>query len=289
MGFKKPEIPEDITLLQLVKYKRNELQNILGKCLHMEQYFHRYLLIGGFPEIALLNDVPNGQRFLRDDVIDRVLKRDMTVMYGVRNILQLEQVFIYLCLNTGQIIVKEKISSELEANSTTVENHIVNLELANLIYRSPMIDITGKKVLKQKYKIYMTDPAIRNAVFLKGEEVLASAVEMGLLVETNVFKHIFSHYYPEKPQIGYWHEAKTGKEVDIVVNLPYEKYLAIEVKYRENPRISPDDGICKFSKERLPEASFIITKKPEHIGNISVGNGINLFMIPAFLFSYILG
>jgi hypothetical protein len=44
--------------------------------------FMRYLLVGGFPENARLANVSMCQRLLREDVVARVLKRDMTALFG---------------------------------------------------------------------------------------------------------------------------------------------------------------------------------------------------------------
>lgn len=58
--------------------------------------FQRYLFVGGFPETALQENTDLCRRLLREDVVERVLKRDMTALFGVRNINELEKLFIYL-------------------------------------------------------------------------------------------------------------------------------------------------------------------------------------------------
>ncbi len=208
-------------------------------------------------------------------------------LFGIRNTLQLEQIFVYLCMNTGQIIVKEKISSEMGLNNLTVESYLSSLELSNLIHKVGSLDIGGKKSLKQKYKIYLTDAALRNAILLKGDDVLTIPEEMGLIVETAVFNHI-NYFIKNKIQIGYWRENKTDKEVDIVVKMPKEELLAFEVKYRENVRISSDDGLVRFANEIKDIKPFIVTKSSEQIGTFETG-GIKIFKIPAFLFLYLFG
>lgn len=103
----------------------------------LEPLLPRYLLAGGLPETALADDLGLAQRLLREDIVDRVLKRDMTARYGVRNVLDLERLFAYLCLHTGSVLA---------------------------------LDAQGKRALKPRPKIYMAHPALRNAVLLKGEE-----------------------------------------------------------------------------------------------------------------------
>lgn len=59
-----------------------------------------------------MDDLVLAQRLLRDDVVDRVLKRDMTSLYNVGNVLELERLFIYLCLNSGGLVVQDKLPKD---------------------------------------------------------------------------------------------------------------------------------------------------------------------------------
>ena len=36
----------------------------------------------------MVNDLTRCQRLLREDIVDKVLKRDMTALYGVRRVLE---------------------------------------------------------------------------------------------------------------------------------------------------------------------------------------------------------
>lgn len=286
-----PRLPDKLKLTQLPVLPPREAHGYLTHCLPLQDHFHRYLLHGGFPETALLDDLDLAHRILRDDVVDKVLRRDMTALYGVRNVLDVERLFIFLCLHSGQIIVQEVLSREMGVTRATVANDLHFLELANLIYRSNPIEIGGKKALKPKPKIYLADPALRNAVLLKGQEVLADPDEMGTIVETTVFKHLYSFYYPERPRVGYWRDARTQKEVDVVLALPSGKYIAAEVKYREEPSISGKEGIVEFAQTHEMAAALVITKHARDFGPLPFTNaqGSAPFQVPAFAFLYLLG
>jgi len=288
----RPKQLGDIKPTQLSSLPLPQAQHILSQCLILEPHFHRYLLIGGFPEMALMQDVSRGQRLLREDVVDKVLKRDMTALYGVRNVLELERLFIYLILHSGEIIVQDTVAKESGVSRQTVANNLKYLEMANLIYRSDPIDISGKKALKPKPKIYLTDAAIRNAVLLKGEELFTDPVEMGMVVETAVFKHLYSFYYKQKPQVGYWRAPKSDKEVDVVVALPNRKEIIAEVKYRETPQFTSADGSVEFVNQRDVISSLVITKKAESFGplrGLTNEGKPDPFQFPAFAFLYLLG
>src|SRR4030067_3847989 len=93
------------------------------RCRDLQPPFQQYPLVGGFPETALLKNVSLCQRLLREDVVERVLKRDMTALFGVRKVAELEKLFIYLCLNTGGSVAHKTCADALETSTTTVANH----------------------------------------------------------------------------------------------------------------------------------------------------------------------
>ena len=152
--------------------------------------------LGGFPETAKLDDVFLAQRLLREDVVDRVLKRDMTSLFGVRNVAELERLFIDLCYHTGGIFQASTCASELGVNAQTVNNHLDLLEQAHLVYRLDPYGLGGKQLLKPRQKVHLVDSAIRNAIRMRSERVLQDPAEMGAIVESTVLRHIMAYHYP---------------------------------------------------------------------------------------------
>lgn len=283
-----PLLPADIKPTQLHTVKRAELADIMQASSGLLPHFHRYLLIGGFPELALLDDLTLSQKLLREDIVDKVLKRDMTAIYNIRNVNELEKLFIFLCLQSGNIITVQSLSRELGASRPTVENYIKLLSMANMIYISDLVANTGKKALKSRPKIYLADAAIRNAVLLKDESILADPNEMGMIVETAVYKHVAAFYYNQQPKVGYWRGNKKDKEIDVVVALPNGKKILIEVKYRETSDISAADGIVTEAGDKNNFA-IVVTKKPDDYGFLSVPAANPVIKIPAFVFLFLLG
>lgn len=253
----------------------------------VQQHFNRYLQIGGFPELALADNDMMAQQIMREDVVDKVLKRDLPSLYNLRNPTELERIFLYLCNVSSEVVSYDAIAKELNGVSRpTVENYIRYLESANLIYISQPIEMEGKKVLKTKPKIYIADAAIRNAV-LMADDVLTNPTEMGKIVETAVYKHIAAFYYQKATRVGYYRASGKGKEVDVVVDYPNIKKMLIEVKYREQAPIKDDDAICKLAKDA--SACIIVTKRPDDYGLHDVPGGEKLLRIPAYAFLYLLG
>ena len=272
------------TMLRKSQIERTQIMMQLSK---VQNHFMRYLQVGGFPELALADNDLMAQQIMREDVVDKVLKRDLPSLYNIRNATELERIFLYLCNVSSEIISIEAITKELNGVSrTAVENYIQYLESANLIYQSWPVDMAGKKVLKARPKIYIADAAIRNAV-LMDDSVLTDPVEMGKIVETAVYKHVAAFYYQYATSVGYFRGGKKGKEIDIVVDYPNTKNILIEVKYREGAPIADDDAIVELCEES--SAAIIITKNADDYGVHNTKCGKDLLRIPAFAFLYLLG
>lgn len=250
-------------------------------------FFNRYLQVGGFPELALADNDLMAQQIMREDVVDKVLKRDLPSLYNIRNSTELERIFLYLCNVSSQIVSIEAVAKELQGvTRPTVENYIQYLESANLIYQSWPVNMAGKKVLKASPKIYIADAAIRNAV-LMDDDILTNPTEMGKVVETAVYKHVAAFYYQKATSVGYFRGGSKKKEIDIVVEYPNIKNILIEVKYREGAPIPGDSAICHLSSEA--SAAIVITKTPDDYGIHDAPNGQKLIRIPAYAFLYLLG
>lgn len=251
--------------------------------------FKRYLVVGGFPETALQEDIGMCQRLLREDVVERVLKRDMTALFGVRNVDELERLFIYLCIHTGEIFSLQNVAQQLGTTATTVANHLLHLEHANLLYKLPPYEFSGKKVLKARNKYYIVDAALRNAVLLKGEDVVTDPIEMGRIVETTILRHFYAYHYRETPRITYWRDPRTQLEVDIIVKGP-GFMRPIEVKYREDAGLSPKSGVAAFCASEAPPQAFFVTKNDEDF-SVQHLEGIDteFLRVPAHVLCYLLG
>ncbi len=287
LNLDRPNLPKQLKVTPLLHMDQQNRTRIMMQLSKVQKHFIRYLQVGGFPELALADNDLMAQQIMREDVVDKVLKRDLPSLYNIRNATELERIFLYLCNVSSQIVSIEAIAKELSGVSRpTVENYIQYLESANLIYQSWPIDMAGKKVLKASPKIYIADAAIRNAV-LMDDNMLTDPVEMGKIVETAVYKHVAAFYYQQATSVGYYRGGKRGKEVDIVVDYPNTKNILIEVKYRNQAPIRDDDAISELCGESA--ASIVVTKNDNDYGIHNTKYGKDMIRIPAYAFLYLLG
>jgi len=288
-GERPPGIPERLKPVDLFKKSPGELALIAEQFRPTMPLFRHYLLVGGFPETARHPDVSFCQRLLREDIVDRVLKRDMTALFGIRNVNDLERLFIYLCGNTGGIFSVQTCASEMGVAAATVSNHLDALEKANLIHRLKPRTISGKKVLKMRYKIYVVDAALCNAVLLRGEEVLDNSILAGAIVETTILRHLYAFHYADTPEILYWRDAKTDREVDIVVQSP-SYVLPVEVKYQSGVQLDSRDGLVIFCHAEKPRWAYCITQSDSDFGLTRLESAeTSILRVPAHIFTYLIG
>lgn len=253
--------------------------------------FQRYLLTGGFPERSGLEDLSLFQRLIRDDIVGLVLKKDIPSLFSMRKPSDLEKLFVYLCMHSGGILEHNTCARELGISTPTVDHYLMFLEHAHLLYRLGPAEIGGKKSLKARNKYYLVDAALRNAVLLHGEEIFSRPEEMGKIVETAVLRHLHAFYYRDHPELAYWRDPATDKEVDMIVRSP--KYIIpVEVKYREHAEAEPKGGLLTYCRREggRVERAYLVTKNDEDFGVVEQSDvPAKIIKVPAHILCYLLG
>ncbi|HVY69392.1 MAG TPA: ATP-binding protein, partial [Verrucomicrobiae bacterium] len=286
-----PALPAVNSLLDPFQWNAARLARVGEEARPLSGLFHEYLLRGGFPQSALVESISLAQKLLREDIVDKVLKRDMTALFGVRRILELEQVFLYLCLHDGGLLDFPELCSSLQLNRPTVGSFIELLEHTHLIHRLLPFGY-GKQVLRARPKIYLADAAIAPSVLLKGKALVDDADALGRAVETAFFKHVFTRYYARSIGFSYW-RGKQDREVDIIVDLD-GRLVPFEVKYRGPQHTGVGDlkGMIEFCAEHKVDRGYVITRELEDFQVMNVERGgvkARLLKVPAALACYWLG
>lgn len=285
-----PPIPRLQSLTALFKVKRQEMLKYADDARQLPIFFFEYLMRGGFPQCAQVESIYQAQRLLREDIVDKVLKRDMTAMFGVRRVLELEQVFLYLCLHDGGQLDLGALCSNLQIKKPTARNFLDLLEATHLINGLRPFGY-GKEVLRGKQKIYLADPAIASSVLLKGKGLLEDDVRLGSAVETAIFRHIYSRYYHEAVAFSYW-RGKRGLEIDVIAEIRNER-VPFEVKfYGRDVNLSDLEGLVSFCAERDVRRAYVATRSMRDIGllpRVASAPELQILKLPASLMCYWLG
>ncbi len=285
-----PGLPTLSSLAQLFDWPESRFAGVSADARPLVGHFHEYLLRGGFPQSALMASIPQAQKLLREDIVDKVLKRDMTALFGVRRVLELEQTFLYLCMHDGSLLDVPELCKALEVKKPTANNFIALLESTHLIHRLPPFGY-GKEILRARYKVYLADAAIAPSVLLKGKSLLEDASALGVAVETAFFTHVFTRYYRQSIGFSYW-KGRKEQEVDIIASVE-GRLVPFEVKYRAQATGAGDlKGLEQFCADRKVDRGYVITKDVNDFSVmplVRAAAGARVVKIPAPLACYWLG
>lgn len=237
--------------------------------------FIRYINYGGFPE-AIFNEAIREDmgRFIRSDIIDKVLLKDLPSLYGIKDPQELYRLFTTLTYNTGCEVSLEGLSKTSGVAKNTLKRYIQYLEAALLIQIVRRVDQSGKKFQKENYfKVYLTNPSIYAAIH---DPVSEDDLEtLGLLTET-AFVAQYLHSEALKSKI-YYARWKGGKhEVDLVrVNESFKPIWALEVKWSNRFVNHPEElkNILLFARKAGLKKIWFTTKSihsSETINNVLV-------------------
>ena len=200
----------------------------------MNSRFVSYLNFGGYPEVALSESIQaDPARFIKSDIVDKVLLRDLPGLYGIQDIQELNHLFTTLAYNTAQEVSLKQLSKSSGVAKNTIKRYIEYLEAAFLIRTVHRIDRSGKRFQRANFfKVYLTNPSLRTALF---SPVGPDDEAMGALAETAIYSQWF--HTPEPLYYGRWSDG----EVDIVhLDAKQKPNWVVEVKwsdrYIESPR-----------------------------------------------------
>ena len=168
--------------------------------------------------------------------------------YDMRNTQNIGRLFYYFCNTTSDLLSVETITKELSTISRdTVEKYIDYLESAYLINRNSPIFLEGKKVLKARPKIYVSDTSVLNAM-ISGRPEHTSPETFGKIAESAVFNSLSSYFKNLNVRIGFLRGGKRNEEeIDLVIKRPFKTGLCFEVKYRNKPEIKISDLVNQLS------------------------------------------
>ncbi|PKM16948.1 MAG: ATPase [Gammaproteobacteria bacterium HGW-Gammaproteobacteria-2] len=250
----------------------------------LNEQFVDYVNYGGYPELALSQELRGDpQRFVKSDIVDKVLLRDLPQLYGIQDIQELNALFTLLAYNTGEEVSLEALSQRSGVSKTTISRYIEYLEAAFLLQRVFRVDQSGKRYQRERaFKIYLTNPAMRTGLF---GPMTPDDAGFGHLVETTLFAQRFH----EDVRLNYARWGSDDCEVDLIeCNAALKPSLAIEIKWSDRFIDRPGDlsGPLRFAHASGLHEAWITTRsrfaRAEH-------DGVHLRFWPAAVLAFHFG
>ena len=200
----------------------------------LNQKFADYINYGGYPEVVTSMQMRNNPgRYIKEDIVDKVLLRDLPGLYGISDTRDLYRLFIHIVYRSGEEFSYEDLSKESGIKKETLRRYIEYLESAFLIKVLHKIDENARRFQRvTTFKIYVTNASIFSAIFAP---LQTSDLAFTHLVETAVFCQL--NAAPDDDNLFYanWKKGRVAGEVDLVwLNaLSQKPQKALEIKWSD--------------------------------------------------------
>jgi predicted AAA+ superfamily ATPase len=203
LGFRGIEIGSEVALLR----NKNRLLHMLDE----------YMGHGGFPEVALTDDVDMKVMLLKR-YFRTIIAHDVIARFDVREKGKLEKLAVYLVTNMANEVSAKSIAKVLELTTTTVREHMDHFEDAYLFFYVNHFSYSLKSQYTYARKVYCLDTGLRNAISFRFSR------DVGRLMENVVYLEL-----RKRGEVYYW--SQRGTEVDFVLKEDLEVSELIQVCY----------------------------------------------------------
>jgi len=221
----------------------------------MEKHLEEILTYGSYPQVLQstkkeiqLTEIYNN--YINKDIIE-ILK------IGQPDIFQL--LITLIAHSSGQLVNYNQLASDCKVSVTMIRNYLDVLEKTYVVERVKPFVGNKRSEITSNPIYYFIDNGFRN-VALRNFSSLANRSDMGLLVKNFVFQEIYKykaqHYL--NFDIHFW-RTKSGAEVDFIVYLNSERFIPIEVKYRNLTKPTVSKSLRSFIEAYQPKIAILVT------------------------------
>lgn len=248
-----------------------------------------YLNYGGFPESFTSQNIKDfPEQYIGQDILDKVLMRDLPSVFGITNPNELNRLFTALAYNSSNEISLESISQTSGVSKKDIYKYIDYLEAAFLI---KTIDKTDNKTQQFQrrtfFKVILSNPSLRSAIFGK---VNGLSPELEGLAETAIFSQLVIHFWHSGfYKYARWNRGNKKGEVDLVhVDKKGTPLSALEIKWTDRFALGNEDpkSLINYCKENLLKEGFATTKS---IFTKKTYGGITVYYLPVSFLCLLIG
>ena len=248
--------------------------------------FVDYINYGGYPEVVFSEKIQQDPgQFIRHDIIDKVLLRDLPSLYGIQDVQELNSLFTMIAYHSGCQFSYEAMSKESGVRKDLLRKYISYLEAAFLIRVIHRTDDNAKKYQREtSFKIYLTNPSLRCALF---QPIKMTDDEIGDMVETTVYSQWIPRQGVDISFANWRLNKKEQGEVDIVgIDAGRQKpQWAVEIKWSDRYANHPgelESLLWYMPKNGLTDA--IVTS--ETVTTMKEMDNVTLHFMPVACYAY---
>ncbi len=250
----------------------------------LNEEFINYINYGGYPEVVLSDKIRSDmRRYVKNDIIDKVLLKDLPGLYKLNDVQELNRFFAYIAYSTGQEMSYQKMAKDSGIAKATLKKYLAYLEDAFLIKVLYKVDNNAKKLRRiTSFKVYLTSPSLRAALFSPVKE---TDKVMGNMVETVILSQWM---HRENLDLTYARWQKGEVELVLLDNKAFKPAWAVEIKWSNRYYNNPNKlhSLIHFCNTNNLENALVTSI--DQSGNKEVGE-LEFTFVPASLYAYNIG
>lgn len=254
----------------------------------LNRAFVHYLNFGGYPEVVLSEQIQSDMgRYVKNDIVDKVLLRDLPSLYGIKDVQELNRFFSYLAYNTGNEFSYEKLCTDSGIQKDTLKKYLEYLEAAFLIKVLNKVDDTAKRLKRiTSFKVYLTNPSLRTALF---SPISETDHEIGNMVETAVLSQWM---HREKLDLNYarWKVGRNDGEIDLVLidSKKFKPIWGVEIKWSNRYYEKPGElkSLIRFCENNRFKNALVTSIDRLGVKQLSK---LSFSFLPASVYCYNIG
>lgn len=254
----------------------------------LNSHFIKYLNYGGFPEAVVGGALTeNPHRYVKEDMIDKVLLRDLPGLYGISDTRDLYRLFVNVVFRSGEEFSYEDLSRASGLRKEVLKKYLTYLESAFLIKIFHKVDESARKFQRvSTFKIYVTNPSVFAAVF---SPVTPDDEAFNHLVEAAIYTQL-SQSDKEDLYYANWRSGRRCGEVDFVRLdiLGQKPERALEVKWSDKYSRNPGElkSLLAFMENNNLERAVVTSVTEARLARM---DRISLQFVPTALYAYAAG
>lgn len=218
-------------------------------------YDHKEIL----DNILLYGLYPAMQAHPRDwvylaNLIDSVVFKDLVELQLLENKSAALSLLKLLAYQIGSLVNYAELASKLGIGAKTVKRYIELFEQSFIIFTIKPYSTRKRDEISKMPKVYFYDLGLRNAL-INNFEPIASRGDAGSCFENFIVSELlkYNYYGSFGFSFNYW-RTKSGSEIDLVLNRPGYKPIALEIK-------SQSRRVNQAFVSRYPDSKMIVISR----------------------------
>jgi predicted AAA+ superfamily ATPase len=198
-----------LSFKEFIRFRGKDFENLKLYKEEILREFQFFAKTNGFPEIVAVDDEVIINKYIKENILDKVVYKDMSVLFGIRDLNVISSILRIIMNNPGQVLNLIGLSGELGISRQTLSLYLDYLEKAFLVRKLYNFSRNIRKSERSLKKYY---PTIILPILLKDN--FPKAFETMMVLQED------AEYFYRNPQ---------KYEVDII-KIYENKILPIEVK-----------------------------------------------------------